>query len=163
MAVKAIDCILASIVVASRYCKPPFFRDQPFLKNFIIWRISMERPSKRAKSPHVSDANNRLSLALAEAGLNNSEGMSRVLRGKGFRPTDLAATYRSTYARAPTRAVRLAQAYAVNIADASFHRELFQDAALMPTEQRRSLIEGYRRAGQTLIGISTTSRPVWHL
>ena len=34
-------------------------------------------------------------------------GMSRVLRAKGFRPADLAATYRSTFQRAPVCLIRL--------------------------------------------------------
>ena len=79
--------------------------------------------------------------------MSNKQAVGKLLRKKAFRATDLASTFRDVYAQGPAQATRLAEAYAKDLDDASYHRELFQEASEMKPDQRRALIAGYRRAG----------------
>jgi len=61
---------------------------------------------------------------------------------------ELAPAFRHTFNRSHDHALRLAEAFAVTIKDPAHHRELFQQSLQMPAAQRRTLIRGYRHAGQ---------------
>ena len=74
---------------------------------------------------------NRLTRELASVPVSNTRAVGALLRAKAFRATDLAATFSEVYAREPAQGTRLAEAYAKHLADASYHRELFQEVAAM--------------------------------
>ena len=80
--------------------------------------------------------------------LGNAHAVDAILRKTPYHAVDLAPTFRRAYARQRMPASRLAEAYARSIADPMQHRELFQQAATMPSTERRALIAGYRRAGE---------------
>ena len=61
---------------------------------------------------------------------------------------EVAPTFNRVYGSSKRQGLRLAQAYATSLSEIRQHRELFQAVALRPEEQRRTLLAGYRKAGQ---------------
>src|SRR5207245_82945 len=47
------------------------------------------------------------------------------------------------------QAAKVAEAFAASLPDADHHRQLFQHVALRDSEERRTLIDGYKRVGQS--------------
>ena len=74
--------------------------------------------------------------------------LNAVLRDSKHPAVDLAPTFQYVFQRNRLGAQHLAEAYAESIKDPLHHRELFQQAALMPAPQRKTLIKGYCRVGQ---------------
>src|SRR6266542_5409918 len=99
---------------------------------------------RRAGKVELVAGPNRLSRALEGVALANSRAVDAIVRATPYHAVDLAPTYRRLYARHRTQAARLAESYARSIPDALHHRELFQQAAVMTREERRTLIAGYR-------------------
>ena len=91
---------------------------------------------------------NRLSSRLATVSMKNPHAIDAVIRKTQSPAVELASTFRQQFAGSPAHARMLAESYARSIKNPLNHRELFQEAAEMSAEERRTLISGYRRAGQ---------------
>ncbi|MCU7830808.1 MAG: hypothetical protein KZQ85_17250 [Candidatus Thiodiazotropha sp. (ex Myrtea sp. 'scaly one' KF741663)] len=91
---------------------------------------------------------NKISRALADISLDNRVNVVKKLKQINFNAVDLTPALRETYKNKPENAVKLAEAYAVTLQDPKQHREVFQQAALLPKEERMVLIQGYRNAGE---------------
>jgi NTP pyrophosphatase (non-canonical NTP hydrolase) len=115
-------------------------------------RKSKNIRSKRVKPRALKDVKfqlgaNRLVHALGAVSFRNKNALRTAVRTADH-PLELAPAFRHTFRQDRDRAMRLAEAFAVTIKDPSHHRELFQQSLQMPAAQRRTLIQGYRHAGQ---------------
>ncbi|HKE97250.1 MAG TPA: hypothetical protein VKB34_23265, partial [Povalibacter sp.] len=90
----------------------------------------------------------RLMRAIEKASFHNKAALSRAVRDTPHSAIELAPAFRQVYKSQRINAVRLAESYAQSIPKLDDHRELFQQAATMSGDERKALIEGYRRAGQ---------------
>ena len=113
-------------------------------------RVKSTRAAPRAPSlAHVKPGSNGLLQAVERVSLGNRPALNAVVRSAPHHAVDLAPTFRAVFAHNRSGAAKLASAYAESVADARHHRELFQQAAsTMNTDERRTLIAGYRHAGQ---------------
>src|SRR5262245_60633083 len=94
-----------------------------------------------AGAPHAA-APNRLSLALETVSLLNPRALDQVVSSAQLRGVELAPTFRQQFARHRVQAGKLAESFARSIKDPLHHRELFQQAATMSTDERVTLIAG---------------------
>jgi hypothetical protein len=101
-------------------------------------------PSKASIASNV----NRLSRRLAAVSMHNAKAVDAIVQKTPATGVELVSTFRSEYASAPAQARMLAESYARSIKNPLDHRELFQEAAGMKSDERRALVAGYRRAGQ---------------
>ena len=62
--------------------------------------------------------------------------------------SDVGPVYRQVFHSSKTQALRLAEAFATTLPDIDHHRQLFQSVALRSPSERRTLLDGYRKAGQ---------------
>ena len=62
--------------------------------------------------------------------------------------SDVGPVYRQVFHSSKTQALRLAEAFAATLPDIDHHRQLFQSVALRSPAERRTLLDGYRKAGQ---------------
>src|SRR5215207_7599473 len=63
-------------------------------------------------------------------------------------PSEVGPLYRAAYRTSRTQGLRVATALAKTLPDVDHHRQLFQAVALRPAKERRTLIDGYRKADQ---------------
>jgi hypothetical protein len=117
----------------SRKLRKPAASQRRAPKSAKSGRKSASRKNRNAPALEVLSLSgaNRLSRALDTVSMSNKKAVGKLLRKKEFRPTDLAATFREVYAQGPAQATRLAEAYAKDLDDALYHRELFQEASEM--------------------------------
>ena len=63
-------------------------------------------------------------------------------------PSEVGPLYKAAYRTSRTQGLRVATALAKTLPDIDHHRQLFQAVALRPAKERRTLIDGYRKAEQ---------------
>jgi hypothetical protein len=63
-------------------------------------------------------------------------------------PSEVGPLYKAAYRTSRTQGLRVATALANTLPDIDHHRQLFQAVALRPAKERRTLIDGYRKADQ---------------
>src|SRR5687768_10626146 len=63
-------------------------------------------------------------------------------------PSEVGPLYRAAYRTSRTQGLRVATALAKGLPDIDHHRQLFQAVALRTGKERRTLIDGYRKADQ---------------
>ena len=63
-------------------------------------------------------------------------------------PSEVGPLYRAAYRASRTQGLRVATALAKSLPDIDHHRQLFQAVALRSEKERRTLIDGYRKAEQ---------------
>lgn len=112
-------------------------------KNITSRRVS----PKALKDVKIQFGDNRLVHALEAVSFRNKSALRAAVR-TADRPMELAPAFSHTFCQDHDHAIRLAEAFALTIKDPAHHRELFQQSLQMPAAQRRSLIQGYRKAGQ---------------
>ena len=67
-------------------------------------------------------------------------------------PSEVGPLYKAAYRTSRTQGLRVATALAKTLPDIDHHRQLFQTVALRPAKERRTLIDGYRKAEQEPVG-----------
>src|SRR5215467_15812748 len=93
-------------------------------------------PGKAGISANV----NRLSRRLATVSMRNPRAVDAIVQKTPATGVELVSTFRAEYASAPAQARMLAESYARSIKNPLDHRELFQEAAGMKSDERRALV-----------------------
>ncbi|HWJ85974.1 MAG TPA: hypothetical protein VNR62_11130, partial [Cellulomonas sp.] len=91
---------------------------------------------------------NRITEATGKIPLKDVDAMATGIASSGFKPVELAPALSEAFRKSPNRAVALASAYAKTLPTLEDHRQLFQAAAKLDVDEHRSLVDGYRKAGQ---------------
>ena len=104
-------------------------------------------PTELAKA-RVDLGTNRLATALDRLSFSNKRAVLSTVKAGAQRTMELGPAYRHTFSRDRAAAGVLAEAYARTLADPLQQRAVFQPAVQMSAPERRTLVDGYRKAGQ---------------
>ena len=92
---------------------------------------------------------NSITDATADVPIKELATMRSRLRAADYKVVEAAPALSTAYATNRNRAVALAHTYATTLKTTDEHRQLFQTVATYDEDTRKTLVEGYRKAGQT--------------
>jgi len=113
-------------------------------------RKTKKKAAKKAPTRKLeyTAAGNRILRAVAGRTGKTRRLFADALKAQDVRPVELAPAFKLLHDENPTRAGRLAEAYAVTLDDQLQHREFFQGVARLDQPQRVAAVRAYQNAGQ---------------